>query len=179
MTPTRNDPPFTRIKIRVAALVFCGDDVALIRRDRPPHGAHYSTIGGNVEGPEPLPNALARELQEELGLDLGDATAPELLWVLDQRVSRPGPTPPPRKMHLIFRLHVTPVVRTKLRTEEHDELPGGSVDVGAIEWVDYRETDDLHIYPPVGHHLAALHTPRAAIADAALEAITDANFTWR
>lgn len=178
MTPTRNDPPFTRIKIRVAALVFCGDDVALIRRDRP-HGAHYSTIGGNVEGPEPLPNALARELQEELGLDLGDATAPELLWVLDQRVSRPGPTPPPRKMHLIFRLHVTPVVRTKLRTEEHDELPGGSVDVGAIEWVDYRETDDLHIYPPVGHHLAALHTPRAAIADAALEAITDANFTWR
>ncbi|MEU3468963.1 hypothetical protein ABZ716_13730 [Streptomyces sp. NPDC006687] len=26
--------PFSRIKIRTGALVFCGDDVALIRRDR-------------------------------------------------------------------------------------------------------------------------------------------------
>ncbi|MHC5902629.1 hypothetical protein ACVNF4_01730 [Streptomyces sp. S6] len=41
MTPTPDQPPTptptpsSRIKVRTGALVFCGDDVALIRRDRP------------------------------------------------------------------------------------------------------------------------------------------------
>lgn len=39
------DPvPFSRIKIRTGALVFCGEDVALIRRDRPT-GSHYTPPG--------------------------------------------------------------------------------------------------------------------------------------
>ncbi len=40
--------PFSHIKVRTSALVFCGDHVALIRRDRA-DSTHYATIGGNVE----------------------------------------------------------------------------------------------------------------------------------
>ncbi|MGP3977147.1 NUDIX domain-containing protein [Streptomyces sp. 8N114] len=90
--------PFARIKVRTSALVFCDDEVALIRRDRS-NSVLYTTIGGNVEDAEPLPQALRRELSEELSLDLDQAEGGELLWVVDQRVSRPGATPPPRKLH--------------------------------------------------------------------------------
>jgi len=73
-----SDPaPFSRIKIRTGALVFCGEDVALIRRDRPA-GSHYSPRGSNVEPAEDILHALARELAEELHLSLTDATEPEL-----------------------------------------------------------------------------------------------------
>lgn len=40
--------PFARVKIRTGALVFCGDDIALIRRDRST-GSHYTPPGGNVD----------------------------------------------------------------------------------------------------------------------------------
>ncbi|MFD4002781.1 hypothetical protein [Streptomyces rubiginosohelvolus] len=51
-----------------------------------------------------------------------------------------------------------------------------SVDVN-IEWVDYRRTAELPIFPPVGAALAALPHPRATVTDAALEAVTDDNYT--
>ncbi|WP_329520661.1 NUDIX hydrolase [Spirillospora sp. NBC_01491] len=129
-------PPFTRIKVRVGALVFCGDEVALIRRDRP-GSVHYTPPGGNVEHGEDLLAALRRELAEELGLAPSQAREPELLWVVDQMVSRPGATPPPRKLHLIYRLHVTPEIRAGLATEEYDEVPGGH-EIGLIQWIDHR-----------------------------------------
>ncbi|MGW0446198.1 NUDIX hydrolase [Streptosporangium sandarakinum] len=169
--------PFSRIRIRVAALVFCGDDVALIRRDRPT-STHYTPIGGNVETGEDVLAALGRELHEELGLDLGKATTPELLWVVDQMVSRPGPAPSPRKLHLIHRVHVTLRVRAGLATVEYDELPDGTHEVGHIEWRDYRTTRDLPIFPPIGPALAGLPAPHAAITDAGLPAVTDDNYTW-
>ncbi|GHE14809.1 NUDIX hydrolase [Streptomyces alanosinicus] len=178
MTSTPAAPtPFSRIKIRTSALVFCGDDVALIRRDRA-DSVHYTTIGGNVEPAEPLPHALRRELAEELALDVDQAEGGELLWVVDQRVSRPGATPPPRKLHLVYRFHVTPQVRQKLAQQEFDELPDGSHEAGTIEWVDYRKTSDLPLFPPIGTALAALDSPHAAVADACLEAVTDDNYTW-
>ncbi len=55
-TPER----FGRIKVRVTGLVFGGDTVALLRRDRP-GSVRYSTVGGTVEHGEDFRAALARE----------------------------------------------------------------------------------------------------------------------
>ncbi|MYQ46557.1 NUDIX domain-containing protein [Streptomyces sp. SID4985] len=176
-TPDTPSAPFSRIKIRTGALVFCGDDVALIRRDRA-ESTHYTPPGGNVEHGEDLDAALARELAEELDLDITQAEGGDLLWVVDQRVTRPGPTPPPRKLHLIHRFHISPDVRATLAEQELDELPDGSHEVGVIEWIDYRKTAELPIFPPIGPALAALADPRAAVANAALDAVTDENYTW-
>ncbi|WP_285779540.1 NUDIX domain-containing protein [Microtetraspora sp. NBRC 13810] len=80
--------------------------VALIRRDQP-GSVHYTLPGGNVRPGEPLADALCRELAEELLLDVGDSAPARLVWIQDQMITRPGPTPPPRKLHMIYRLHVT------------------------------------------------------------------------
>ncbi|MFD4172416.1 NUDIX domain-containing protein [Streptomyces anulatus] len=176
-TPDTPPAPFSRIKIRTGALVFCGDDVALIRRDRA-DSTHYTPPGGNVEHGEDLDAALARELAEELCLDTTQAEGGDLLWVVDQRVTRPGPTPPPRKLHMIYRFHITPDIRATLAEQELDELPDGSHEAGVIEWIDYRKTAELSIFPPIGPALAALAGPRAAVTDAALEAVTDENYIW-
>ncbi|MET9779120.1 NUDIX domain-containing protein [Streptomyces sp. NPDC006367] len=171
-------PPFSRIRIRTGALVFCGDDIALIRRDRAA-SIHYTLPGGNVEDGEDLQQALSRELDEELGLDISQAEGGDLMWVIDQRVTRPGPTPPPRKLHLIYRFHITPALCATLAETEHDELPDGSHETGIIEWVNYRKSAaDLPLFPPIGPAIAALPHPRAVVTDAALPAVTDENYTW-
>jgi 8-oxo-dGTP diphosphatase len=170
--------PFSRMKIRTGALVFCGDDVALIRRDRPT-GSHYTPPGGNVEPAEDLHDALRRELLEELHLDLADATPPELCWIQDQMVTRPGPTPPHRKLHLIFRCHITGALRADLANVEYDEQPDGSAEPGIIEWVNYRKAAEIPLFPLIGGPLAALPAPDSAIGNPLLPAITDTNYTWR
>lgn len=175
---TLSDPvPFSRIKIRVGALVFCGEDVALIRRDRPT-GSHYTPPGGNVEHGEDIHAALARELAEELHLDLADATTPELCWLQDQMVSRPGPTAPPRKLHLIFRCHITPEVRATLAAVEYDEQPDETSEPGIIEWVSYRKLGELPLFPLIGEAAAELASPDASVASTYLPPVTDQNYTW-
>lgn len=169
--------PFSRIKVRVGALVFCGNDIALIRRDRPT-SVHYTPPGGNLEAGEGLVAGLMRELDEELGLAPSQSTTPELLWVVDQMVTRPGRTPPPRKLHLIYRLHITTEIRAGLATEEYDELDGGGHEIGHVEWVDYRATAGLPIFPPIGAALAVLPTPFSPQASATLPAVTDDNYSW-
>ncbi|MEV6881290.1 hypothetical protein [Streptomyces sp. NPDC051135] len=54
----------------------------------------------------------------------------------------------------------------------------GSHEAGASEWVDYRAVAGLPLFPPIGCALAALPDPRATVRDAALDAVTDENYTW-
>ncbi|MEU4702579.1 hypothetical protein [Nonomuraea dietziae] len=65
-----------------------------------------------------------------------------------------------------------------MAAEEYDELPDGNREIGIVEWIDYRKTAELPIFPPIGPALAALPSPTATAVEAALPAITDANYTW-
>ncbi|MEO3868280.1 hypothetical protein ABGB18_05555 [Nonomuraea sp. B12E4] len=94
--------PFARVKIRTGALVFCGADVALIRRDRPA-GSHDTPPGGN---------------------------------------------------------------------------PDGTSEPGVIEWVHYRDAEDLPLFPLIGSAISALPAPGAPPGDRLLLPVTDANYTW-
>ncbi|WP_043468933.1 NUDIX domain-containing protein [Kitasatospora sp. MBT66] len=176
-TEATTTTPFGKIKIRTSGLVFCGTEVALLRRERP-NSVHYTTVGGNVLPGEALPDALTRELKEELNLDPEHVAGAELLWLMDARLERPGPTPSPRKLHLIYRLHITPEIRAQLATEEYDELPDGGHEVGHVEWVDFRKTADLPLFPPIGAALSQLPSPDAPVTAFELAAITNDNYTW-
>jgi 8-oxo-dGTP diphosphatase len=133
-----------------------------------------------VETGEDLLDALRRELAEELRLDLDDATPPELLWIQDQMVTRPGPTPPPRKFHVIFRLRIAPDVRARLARVEWDELPDGGFEPGIIEWVNYRKVGhSLPVFPLIGSAVSALASPDAPTGNPYLPPITDKNYAWK
>ncbi|WP_308010995.1 NUDIX hydrolase [Streptomyces sp. AC495_CC817] len=165
--------PFDRIKIRVAAALFNGDEIALIHRTKNGQD-QYTLPGGNVEPGEPIPHALARELDEELGLDLADASsAPQLTWIQDAMVTRPGSTPP-RKLHLVFRVHIATPIRTRLHTVEHDDTAG----IGHLTWSHYKDAANKALFPPVP--LAELATPTAPLnaAQSLLPALDDTNYNW-
>ncbi|MEU6622058.1 NUDIX hydrolase [Streptomyces litmocidini] len=165
--------PFHRIKVRVAALVFNGGEVALIKRLK--NGMEQYTLpGGNAEPGEPVPAALARELNEELGLDVALADAgPRFTWLLDAMVSRPG-SPPPRKLHVVFRLSVSDQVRASLERVEHDDTVGP----GQLVWIPWREVKDKHIFPPVP--VADLPSPDADVdaSAALLPTLDDSIYRW-
>lgn len=171
---TDEQTAFHRIKIRVAALIFDGDDVALIRRTNNAGVDHYSLPGGNVEPAEPLPQALRRELLEELGLDLQRLKQqPSFTWLMDAMVTRPGPTPP-RKLHVIYRIHLAPGMRHDLRLHEDDDTLGK----GVITWLPYHDTRKLNIFPPAP--IADLDNPADPVdaASVMLTELNDTNYQW-
>lgn len=68
------------IQIVVAGAVICGSEVLVAQRDRPPELAgRWELPGGKVVPGETEPDALARELAEELGLELGDVAVGDRL----------------------------------------------------------------------------------------------------
>ncbi|MEU1202685.1 NUDIX hydrolase [Streptomyces sp. NPDC005813] len=169
-----DNPPFSRIKIRVAAALFHGDEVALIHRVKNGQD-QYTLPGGNVESGEGIPDALARELDEELGLVLTQLHAtPQLTWIQDAMLTRPGTTPSPRKLHLVFRLHIVDSTRASLRTIEHDDTAGA----GNLIWLHYKETADRALFPPVP--LAELPCPEAPLTATQAWALPldDGNHQW-
>ncbi|MFI8265485.1 NUDIX hydrolase [Streptomyces sp. NPDC085665] len=165
---------FHRIKIRVAALIFDGQDVALIRRTNDRGMTHYSLPGGNVEPAEHLSDALQRELEEELGLAPEDLESPPgLTWILDAMVTRPGSTPP-RKLHLVYRVSLSPGVRSKLKTFEDDDTVGR----GDIVWMPYEQTRGLDLFPPVPISDLANPTEHVNASSALLPTLDDSNYQW-
>ncbi|MFB7026725.1 MULTISPECIES: hypothetical protein [unclassified Streptomyces] len=113
-------------------------------------------------------------LLDHLGLDLAETSdTPQLTWIQDAMVTRPG-SAPPRKLHLVFRLHVTDTVRARLRTVEHDDTAGA----GHLIWSHYEDTAGKALFPPVP--LAGLVTPTAPIdaAQAFLPPLDDATYQW-
>ncbi|MGW6569258.1 NUDIX hydrolase [Streptomyces sp. NPDC054975] len=167
------EAPFHRIKIRVAALIFNGDEIALIKRVK--NGTEQYTVpGGNVDPGEPIPAALARELREELDLHVHQAdTAPRFTWLIDAMVSRPGTTPP-RKLHMVFRLSIGDTVRETLSPMEHDDTAGA----GELVWIRWQDTKDLALFPPLP--LTDLEGPAAELdaGAALLPALDDSNYRW-
>ncbi|WP_405504470.1 hypothetical protein [Streptomyces purpurascens] len=96
-----------------------------------------------------------------------------MTWIQEAMVTRHGSTPP-RKLHLVFRIHIADPTRVRLRTVEHDDTAG----VGHLIWSPYRDTVDQAPFPPVP--LAALATPMASLdaAQAFLPPLDDSNYQW-
>lgn len=90
----------------------------------------------------------------------------------------PGPDPAAAQAAPDLPAPHHPGLRATLAEQELDELPDGGHEIGIVEWVDYRKTAALPLFPPIGPALAALDHPRAAVTDAALDAVTDENYTW-
>ncbi|MET9611682.1 NUDIX domain-containing protein [Kitasatospora indigofera] len=164
------------IAVRVCAVILQGREMCVIHRERP-DGDQYSLPGGLVSPQEDLSKALARELREELGLDVTSLpSAPRLLWVQDQITTRPGAGTggqPFRRLHLIHLLRVPLNVRRTLAGAELD-----AKDPTRVVWVDVVRAAGLHLYPAVGDALASLPGPATATT-VLLPPITDLTFRWR
>jgi len=80
--------PATVLTVCACCLILHDAQVALIHRQRPA-GHQYSVHGGIIHADEEVTAALARELDDELGLDVTTLPSqPELRWVQDQITAR-------------------------------------------------------------------------------------------
>jgi 8-oxo-dGTP diphosphatase len=167
--------PVTALTVRACCIILHDGQVALIHRQRP-GGDQYSLPGGFVHADEQVPAALARELSEELGLDVTVLhRRPELRWVQDQLTTRPGSTDPFRRLHLI---HVLPDLPSQARhamaaTEQDAE------DHPQVTWTPVGQAARLHLYPAAGTAIETLVGACVQPVPVLLPPVTDQNFRWR
>lgn len=172
--PSTPDAPAPGIAVRVCAVILQGREMCVIHRERP-DGDQYSLPGGLVSPQEDVSAALARELREELGLDVAALpSAPRLFRVQDQLTTRPDAGGQPfRRLHLIHLLRVPLSARRTLATFELD-----AQDRTRVVWVDVVRAVGLHLYPAVGDALACLSGADTA-PPVLLPPITDLTYQWR
>ncbi|MFI5534478.1 NUDIX domain-containing protein [Kitasatospora sp. NPDC051853] len=161
------------VAVRVSALILQGRELCLIRRHKPGCGEQFSVPGGPVHAGETTTQALARELLEELALDVAHLPEPpRLRHVQDQLTTRPGRDGLFHRLHLLHVVRVPLTVRQSIAAAELD-----ADDVAEVVWVDVLRAAGLHLYPAVGPALAVLNNPAA---DAVLlEPMTDDSYGWR
>jgi 8-oxo-dGTP diphosphatase len=71
LTPVTAGREFPEVpRAGVGAVVLDGDQVVLVRRGRPPSAGKWSIPGGLIELGERIEEAVAREVQEECGLQI-------------------------------------------------------------------------------------------------------------
>lgn len=166
--------PVPAIAVRTCAVIAEGGEICLIRRTRP-DGDQYSLPGGLLHPDEEVPAGLARELREELDLDVTALPElPRLRWAQDQVTTRPGRPGTFRRLHLIHLLPIPLHVRAGLPATEQD-----AEDETDVVWVDLRQAADCHLYPDVGEALGQLAVPGSAPGPVLLPPITDRTYNWR
>ncbi|MEV6676291.1 NUDIX hydrolase [Streptomyces erythrochromogenes] len=162
------------VPVRTSAVILDGHQICLIHRRRPT-GDQYSVPGGLVHDIEPIPDALVRELREELDLDLGQVPdPPQLRWVQDQISHRPGTTTPLRRLHLVHLVTLPPGVRHTIATTEQD-----AEDHTEVTWVDCDEAAGLHLYPDIRPALDGLPDTGTGTGPVWLRPMTDRTYQWR
>ena len=73
-------------RIGCGVAIFRNDQLLLVKRKRNPEAGHWGLPGGKVDPYEKVTDTAAREIDEELGIQI---KAPELLCVVDQ-IDRAG-----------------------------------------------------------------------------------------
>lgn len=73
-------------RVGCGVAIFHNDQLLLVKRKRNPEAGHWGLPGGKVDPYEKVADTAAREIDEELGIQI---KAPELLCVVDQ-IDRAG-----------------------------------------------------------------------------------------
>ena len=107
--------PATRPQLAVSAVIFREGRVLLVRRARSPGKGFYSLPGGRVEYGESLHTALAREVDEETGLEI------EILGLAGWREVLPGDSATGGH-YVIMSFAARWVDREPILNEEHDDF---------------------------------------------------------
>lgn len=124
------------MKIRPAIAIIENEKILTMHYQ---YGGHdvYNLPGGNLEFGESLTNALARELEEELGIKAGIG---ELMMVGEVHF----PEPQKQTIHFIFEGHITEGTPT-LNPEHTSAL--------AIRWLSIEELAAINLYPNITESL--------------------------
>ncbi|MFE1874974.1 NUDIX domain-containing protein [Streptomyces sp. NPDC059496] len=167
-------PAVSAVEQGIAAWSTTAAAPIVIHRYRPT-GDQYFVPGGLVHHIEPIPEALARELREELDLDLGQiADPPQLRWVQDQISHRPGTTTPLRRLHLVHLVTLPPGIRHTIATTEQD-----AEDQSEVTWIDCDEAASLHLYPAIGPALGGFPDTANSTGPVWLRPMNDITYRWR